>query len=122
MRAHDVFYKGFREGKGIWGTWEIRKVGRGGFHIWPLGGDGDENEAEDREHERPVEISAVVRTSFRIAYLSSSSGKSEVWLDTQCHLPSWRTNRSVKRSLLVKASPFQVPFDMPVPITTAASP
>jgi hypothetical protein len=21
--AHDVFYRGFREGKGIWGTWEI---------------------------------------------------------------------------------------------------
>lgn len=34
--AHDVFYRGFREGKGIWGTWEIQIFGRGGFHIWPL--------------------------------------------------------------------------------------
>src|SRR5947207_4699286 len=33
--AHDVFYRGFREGKGIWGTWEIDST-RGGFHIWPL--------------------------------------------------------------------------------------
>ncbi len=40
---HDVFYKGFNEGKGIWGVWEIpaeRNLGiqlRGGFHIWPEG-------------------------------------------------------------------------------------
>src|SRR5918911_319196 len=40
--AHDVFYRGFREGKGIWGLWEIRSWWRGGFHIWPLG----EEEAE----------------------------------------------------------------------------
>jgi hypothetical protein len=33
--AHDVFYRGFREGKGIWGTWEITVQARGGFHIWP---------------------------------------------------------------------------------------
>jgi len=33
--AHDVFYRGFREGKGIWGTWEIREQSHGGFHIWP---------------------------------------------------------------------------------------
>ncbi len=37
---HDVFYQGFNEGKGIWGTWEIAKSKsghsyRGGFHIWP---------------------------------------------------------------------------------------
>ena len=39
---HDVFYNGFNEGKGIWGTWEIpasREYPRqhGGFHIWPEG-------------------------------------------------------------------------------------
>src|SRR3954447_18536962 len=33
--AHDVFYRGFREGKGIWGTWEIGNLAHGGFHIWP---------------------------------------------------------------------------------------
>ena len=33
--AHNVFYHGFREGKGIWGTWEISSDARGGFHIWP---------------------------------------------------------------------------------------
>jgi hypothetical protein len=35
--SHDVFYRGFREGKGIWGTWEIANLGHGGFHIWPKG-------------------------------------------------------------------------------------
>jgi hypothetical protein len=43
LGRHDVFYKGFNEGKGIWGTWEIppeQNAGmtwRGGFHIWPEG-------------------------------------------------------------------------------------
>jgi hypothetical protein len=32
---HAVDYKGYREGKGIWGNWTLTG-GRGGFHIWPL--------------------------------------------------------------------------------------
>jgi len=40
--SHDVDYCGFREGKGIWGTWRIGVRGHGGFHIWPKGeGDSD---------------------------------------------------------------------------------
>ncbi|MBL8794755.1 MAG: hypothetical protein JNM56_12680 [Planctomycetia bacterium] len=38
---HDVFYRGFNEGKGIWGTWELPNEPpdnrTGGFHIWPEG-------------------------------------------------------------------------------------
>jgi len=37
---HGVGYTGFNEGKGIWGTWELRDSGfvfTGGFHIWPEG-------------------------------------------------------------------------------------
>lgn len=34
---HDVAYKGFNEGKGIWGVWEIPPSDTGGFHIWPEG-------------------------------------------------------------------------------------
>lgn len=51
--AHDVFYRGFREEKGIWGTWEIHQIWRGGFHIWPLG----EENAEELEllEEEPFE-------------------------------------------------------------------
>ena len=33
---HAVFYQGFREGKGIWGRWDIGPSGHGGFHIWPV--------------------------------------------------------------------------------------
>lgn len=38
LGKHDVFYRGYNEGKGIWGIWEITKDRlRGGFHIWPEG-------------------------------------------------------------------------------------
>ncbi|MBI3822082.1 MAG: hypothetical protein HY289_05300 [Planctomycetes bacterium] len=37
LGKHDVFYQGYNEGKGIWGVWEIGKLTRGGFHIWPEG-------------------------------------------------------------------------------------
>jgi hypothetical protein len=40
LKAHDVFYQGYNEGKGIWGVWELEILGirgRGGFHIWPEG-------------------------------------------------------------------------------------
>lgn len=57
--AHDVFYEGFREGKGIWGTWEIGALGRGGFQIWPLGSGGGENEAEYAEQEMSGELITV---------------------------------------------------------------
>jgi hypothetical protein len=33
--SHDVYYHGFREGKGIWGAWDIGVNAHGGFHIWP---------------------------------------------------------------------------------------
>ncbi len=47
--SHDVFYRGFREGKGIWGTWEISLFARGGFHIWPKRMGEGEAKAESSE-------------------------------------------------------------------------
>ncbi len=42
-RRTRVYYRGFREGKGIWGLWELPNES-GGFHIWPLGqGEGEQN-------------------------------------------------------------------------------
>ena len=32
---HSVYYKGYREVKGIWGMWEIPPGATDGFHIWP---------------------------------------------------------------------------------------
>src|SRR2546423_1532670 len=40
--GHDVFYRGFREGKGIWGTWEITIQYHGGFFNLRRGGGGGE--------------------------------------------------------------------------------
>ncbi len=40
VKAHGIAYRGFNEGKGIWGTWELKwgvLVFSGGFHIWPEG-------------------------------------------------------------------------------------
>ena len=59
LGAHDVFYRGFREGKGIWGTWEIVIHDHGGFHIWPrLAGEGEER-AETAAAEEPVDAIAT---------------------------------------------------------------
>ncbi len=47
--SHDVYYRGFREGKGIWGTWEIGIFAHGGFHIWPKGEHDPETETVGAE-------------------------------------------------------------------------
>lgn len=51
---HDVYYKGFNEGKGIWGTWEILN-NHGGFHIWPEGMSDPTKPALEEEADVPVE-------------------------------------------------------------------
>ena len=57
---HDVFYKGYNEGKGIWGVWEIPPLWRGGFHIWPVAmGDPDTGKlTEAIEEPDLVEVAA----------------------------------------------------------------
>jgi hypothetical protein len=50
---HSVFYSGYNEGKGIWGTWQIPPFDNGGFHIWPAG--RGEGEALAEEAEAPLE-------------------------------------------------------------------
>ena len=35
--THTVFYDGYVDRNGIWGSWEIPPYCRGGFHIWPKG-------------------------------------------------------------------------------------
>jgi len=55
--SHDVFYRGFREGKGIWGTWEIGLLARGGFHIWPR--QAGEGEAATAAAETAEPVDAV---------------------------------------------------------------
>jgi len=61
--AHTVFYRGFREGKGIWGTWEIEVLDHGGFHIWPkTAGEGFERK-ESAAATEPVDAIATQKIS-----------------------------------------------------------
>lgn len=53
--AHDVYYRGFREGKGIWGTWEITIQQHGGFHIWPKAVGEEEAQVANAEAQAPVD-------------------------------------------------------------------
>jgi hypothetical protein len=52
---HSVEYRGFREEKGIWGTWTIRHT-KGGFHIWPIGQNSQELASEVKEEAELVLI------------------------------------------------------------------
>jgi hypothetical protein len=63
---HTVDYRGFREGKGIWGIWSIQSDGTGGFHIWPLGAEDREKEAaESTEQKLPAEIITTGPMNYR---------------------------------------------------------
>jgi hypothetical protein len=65
LAKHDVFYKGFNEGKGIWGTWEIPPeqnygvASRGGFHIWPEGMPDPSGDQLREEADIPAEAELV---------------------------------------------------------------
>lgn len=58
LGAHEVDYRGARDGKGIWGTWRLDEY-RGGFHLWP---ETDEKNADQltRVEESSVPVEALV--------------------------------------------------------------
>ncbi len=59
VKLHAVGYRGFNEGKGIWGTWELTDQGyhfTGGFHIWPEGMADPTQPVMEEEAEPPLEI------------------------------------------------------------------
>jgi hypothetical protein len=64
--AHDVCYRGFREG--IWELWELPNES-GGFHIWPVA--EQEGEHGQRARKSPPHIEAIVGRSY-----AHSNGKS----------------------------------------------
>jgi hypothetical protein len=57
--GHDVFYRGFREGKGIWGKWEIDSSTTGGFHIWPRSEETTDLHAETEQEAKPVDVAGA---------------------------------------------------------------
>ena len=53
---HSVEYTGYREQKGIWGTWNVDNT-KGGFHIWPIGGGTPLDELRNEvEEEFPLQV------------------------------------------------------------------
>jgi hypothetical protein len=65
LGLHSVYYRGFAEGKGIWGVWEISNPGsgfsdKGGFHIWPHGMAEGTGEELEEEVGVPREVTKVV--------------------------------------------------------------
>ena len=68
LSKHDVFYQGYSEGKGIWGTWEIAMRSgflgdRGGFHIWPKGMATAEQHQLAEQADLPVLMEGTLETS-----------------------------------------------------------
>jgi len=63
LGAHDVLYRGFREGKGIWGTWKIGRLLHGGFHIWPRRAGEGEEQSERAVQAEPVDAVATISAS-----------------------------------------------------------
>ena len=60
LGQHDVFYQGYNEGKGIWGTWDIPYVWSGGFHIWPEGMEDPTHSRLTEEADLPISIQEAV--------------------------------------------------------------
>jgi hypothetical protein len=58
LGKHSLFYQGYNEGKGIWGTWEEPKTPgwRGGFHIWPEGMADPTQQRLAEEVEEPLSV------------------------------------------------------------------
>jgi hypothetical protein len=57
LGRHSVLYHGYREGKGIWGRWDIGRLAHGGFHIWPCA--ASEGETVSKAAAEPRLTSAV---------------------------------------------------------------
>jgi hypothetical protein len=70
--SHSVEYSGFRERKGIWGTWTIG-ASKGGFHIWPIGEDAAIKALkEEVEQEFPVLVALKTGANHASQQLTSS--------------------------------------------------
>jgi hypothetical protein len=63
LGQHSIHYRGYNEGKGIWGTWEFPRSTsyRGGFHIWPaaMGDPTQERLAEALDESLPLDVETL---------------------------------------------------------------
>ena len=66
---HAVGYRGFAEGKGIWGKWELTFQGQtatGGFHIWPEGLPDPTEPRLVEEAEVPLDVESDERVPLTV--------------------------------------------------------
>jgi hypothetical protein len=79
LGKHDVSYRGYNEGKGIWGLWDIPPSWRGGFHIWPeaMGDPTQQRLTESIEEPSEVEIETDAQVETE-AYELTPAG-TEAW-------------------------------------------
>ena len=77
--SHDVYYRGFREGKGIWGTWEIGIFAHGGFHIWPKGEHDGEMTVRAAEAEDPVDAIGQNQAA-EVPTIPANHGSKAFWI------------------------------------------
>jgi len=75
LGSHDVRYRGFREGKGIWGTWEIAVFTRGGFHIWPRAANENEGDSTAASEAKPAEAIAPAMAHSAARPQSAGEGR-----------------------------------------------
>lgn len=61
---HSVVYDGFNEGKGIWGTWEIPPIAKGGFHIWPEAIGEPDGDQLVRAEDIPIQLDEPVAVAI----------------------------------------------------------
>lgn len=64
-RGHSVDYRGWREGKGIWGRWTIGANASGGFHIWPVSAEAGEAQVVAEAEDAPVRADETPRERAR---------------------------------------------------------
>ena len=58
--SHSVLYEGSADENGIWGTWSIQNLDKGGFHIWPKPSAVKEFETEKESAPEKIQIKIVV--------------------------------------------------------------
>ncbi len=71
---HDVNYRGYNEGKGIWGVWNLDDPPwQGGFHIWPVGMTDPTGSRLSEAKELPVLIDAEMALETDAHVLAGAS-------------------------------------------------
>jgi len=93
LGMHDVFYTGYNEGKGIWGTWEIPPaqnfgfIFRGGFHIWPEGMANAAFPQLSEEADPPVHVEELVEAAPTSGTRCSSRHMKPVYYNCRIQRP-----------------------------------